>query len=165
MIIRKATYEDLDKIMKIVDENRAAMLKEENTQWDDGYPAVEHFTSDIDNGVLYAAEDEGELLGVICLNEVGSEGYSHVHWRKRGSAIVIHRMNVSPTLRHKGVGRQLVEFGENLAREKGLDYIKADTYCENHRMMAFLKKCGFEKAGEIYLRNKPNPFHCFEKLL
>ncbi|GAA0228312.1 GNAT family N-acetyltransferase [Metaclostridioides mangenotii] len=165
MQIKKAVPENIDKIMEIVMENKKIMINEHNTQWDDTYPMKESFEEDIKNGELYKICEGEEMLGVICLNEVEAKEYINVNWSKKGPAIVVHRMCITPNIQKKGVGRKFIEFAEELAKEKKYFYIKADTYDENIKMNNFLLKCGFVKTGEVNLRKKPKHFNCYEKLL
>ena len=53
-IIRKATYADLDSLMKVFENARAIMRASGNlNQWNDGYPSETIVRNDITNGNCY----------------------------------------------------------------------------------------------------------------
>ena len=64
-MIRKAVYEDLDKILAIYAHARSFMRSHGNLeQWKGGHPYREVLESDIQKGQLYVLE-EGEVCGVF----------------------------------------------------------------------------------------------------
>lgn len=50
---RKATIDDLDKIMSIVEDARALFKNDKIPQWQGGYPDEERFKEDINNEEAY----------------------------------------------------------------------------------------------------------------
>lgn len=62
MLIRKATIEEIDDIMRVYEQARAFMAESGNaTQWADGYPQKEMLLDDIAQGNLYICE-EGPMV-------------------------------------------------------------------------------------------------------
>lgn len=165
MEIKMATLNDIDFIMDMVNINKGIMRSEGNTQWDETYPLKQHFESDIKNVELYKICNKDMIMGVICLNETESKEYIDVDWTFDSKALVVHRLCISPDNHKRGIGKIFMEYAEKLAKEKGYKHIKADTYNENKSMNKFLVKCGFKKVGEIYMRNKPEHYNCYEKLI
>jgi L-amino acid N-acyltransferase YncA len=60
LIIRSATYADIDALLAIFAHARKQMAADGNpTQWGDGYPEHEQLEEDIQRGVSYVMEHEG----------------------------------------------------------------------------------------------------------
>ena len=55
-MIRLATKNDLLSITQLVKEAKQIMEEFNNNQWDDEYPAKEHFEEDIENKTLYVLD-------------------------------------------------------------------------------------------------------------
>ncbi|RXM58920.1 GNAT family N-acetyltransferase [Clostridium tetani] len=164
-MIRHAVHDDLDNIMKIISETIEFMALDNNTQWDKNYPSRQNFQCDIDAHSLYVIEENKNLCGFICINDVEPNEYGDVMWSDSGECLVVHRMAVSVAYRHQGVGTKLLSYVKTLAKDKKIHLIKSDTYSLNPKMNALFQKCGYEKVGEINLLNKPYKFNCYEKLL
>lgn len=82
MKMRHAKNEDLDKIMKIIDETVKEMNENGNFQWDESYPNREVFINDIKEGTLYAAvNDRDEVIGISVANFDSFEEYDNLEWK------------------------------------------------------------------------------------
>ena len=55
-MIRLGKHEDINQIETLVSEAKDLMKSFGNNQWDDKYPATEHFKEDIDTETLYFLE-------------------------------------------------------------------------------------------------------------
>ena len=63
MTIRPTTYADIDALMAIFAHARAQMAADGNpTQWGDGYPSRKQIESDIQRGVSYIVEHNGQPM-------------------------------------------------------------------------------------------------------
>lgn len=162
---RLAEVRDLGKIMEIIDEIVVEMREGNIDQWDENYPREVDFLKDIDNKDLYVFEEGSEIKGFICVNEFESDSYKTVDWRMDERRIVIHRTAVNPRFRKEGMGTRLIEFAEELARERNISYIRTDTYSRNKKMIALFEKLGYIKVGEMEHRGKEEMFYCFDKII
>ena len=164
-MIRKATKQDLEAIMEILKESVDIMNQENNFQWDSAYPRRENFIDDIEKDSLYVTERDNKVAGFICINEIEPEEYATVTWSSQHPCMVAHRMAVRPNQRNTGVGTELMNYTEQLARDRGIYYLKTDTNSRNTKMNALFRKCGYTLAGEMSFRGRPEPFYCYEKHL
>jgi len=162
-VIRKATFEDIASIMKIVQETIIEMGTYNNTQWDENYPKESNFIEDINKSELYVIDENGELGGFACINKVEPEEYKDLAWKQDGTALVIHRMAVNPEFRRKGIGSRLINLADKLAQEQNIKILKTDTYSLNTKMQGLFKKCGYTFVGEINFLGKEKQFYCYEK--
>jgi len=164
-LIRKATFDDVNSIMKIVQETIVEMGNYNNTQWDENYPQKSNFIEDINKGELYVIDEDGELGGFACINKVEPEEYKNLTWKLDVTALVIHRMAVNAKFRRKGIGSRLINFADKLAQGQNIKLLKTDTYSLNTKMQGLFKKCGYTYVGEINFLRKEKQFYCFEKTI
>jgi len=61
----------------------------------------------------------------------------------------IEHLAVLPELRGQGMGKQLMEFGENQARAKGLKRLALDVEIENEGARQFHQRLGFHEAKVV----------------
>lgn len=164
-MVRKAISTDIKDIMKIIGETIVEMNSYGNTQWDENYPQEKDFLLDIQKGDLYVSEREGTLAGFACINKIEPAEYADLPWTMQETAMIVHRMAVSPAYRRSGIGTELMNFADGYALENNVHYLKTDTYSINTKMNALFVKCGYKRVGEMIFLGKDKPFYCYEKTL
>lgn len=164
-MIRRATMEDVNSIMEIVQGVIVEMHSYNNFQWDENYPLIKDFAGDIKKGDLFVAIREEKIAGFICINRDQPIEYEGLKWSLSEEALVIHRMAVSPDYRNAGVGFELVMFAEELARKKSIRYLKTDTYSLNINAQGLFQKIAYSFVGEMSFLSKEKPFYCYEKTI
>lgn len=164
-MMRKATQNDVAKIMEIITATVEEMKTYNNTQWDENYPQAANFSKDIEAGDLYVDEEGEEIRGFVCVNYIEPSEYDDIKWQSGEKAMVVHRMAVNPSFRKQGVGFSLLKFSEELALANGVKYLKTDTYSINDKMNALFRKFGFQLAGEMEFLGKEKPFYCYDKMI
>ncbi|MDQ7097040.1 GNAT family N-acetyltransferase [Desulfosporosinus sp. PR] len=162
---RKAVLDDIPQIMEIIKQTIPEMHSYQNYQWDENYPLAKDFQMDVEVGNLYVIEDRGELVAFICVNKVEPEEYSELDWSSMQESMVIHRMSVHPAYRRKGLGVELMNLAETIARKSHILYLKTDTNSRNEKMKTLFTKCGYGFIGEIRFPSKEAPFYCYDKLI
>lgn len=162
MRISPATLRDLDGIMPLV---RAAVRHMDDHgifQWDEVYPDLQTFTDDLAEGTLYTAHVDGNLAGVIVLNEFQDPEYGDVEWEFNGGPVlVVHRLCVHPDAQRRGVAARLMDYAEALAGARGYRAIRLDAFKANPGAVALYDRRGYRRAGIIDLRM--GPFWVFER--
>lgn len=137
----------------------------QNYQWDEVYPTEQDFAADITQGDLFVSEAEGQICGLICINQTEPAVYADAGWTLAEKALVLHRMAVDPDLRGRGTGSELLQQAETLALSLGLRYLKTDTYALNEKAQQLFLKHGYHFCGEIQFRKMEHQFYCYEKVL
>jgi ribosomal protein S18 acetylase RimI-like enzyme len=133
-------------------------------QWDEVYPTDAILESDIQDGSMYVAVVEGELAGLIVLNEQQDPTYAGVLWAYVSErVIVVHRLMIDPRFQQRGIARTLMAFAEGRARELGYAVVRLDAFVHNPRAVRLYQTLGYRDAGAVMLRK--GPFRCFEKRL
>ena len=161
--MRKAVLDDVKSIMSIIRKTIKEMHLYHNNQWDESYPQEKDFIKDIQEGDLYVSERKGRLVAFICVNKIEPAEYTGLDWSLKKDVMIIHRMAVDPEYRRNGIGRQLMNFAEELALQQEISYLKTDTNSMNENMKALFLKCGYSYIGEINFLGKETPFYCYDK--
>ena len=146
-MIRKATKEDLSKILPIYERARAFMKETGNpTQWEGGYPSEELLSRDIDEGALFVLESDGVLHGAFAFFEEGDPAYDALSsaWINTRPYGAIHRVASAGT--KKGVLRRIVDHCFSIRNN-----LKIDTHKDNLVMQSALEKLGFTNCGVAYI--------------
>lgn len=66
MTIRPTTYADIDALLAIFAYARQQMTADGNpTQWGDGYPSHQQIEEDIEHGVSFVLEQDGEVCATF----------------------------------------------------------------------------------------------------
>lgn len=146
MIIRTATYQDLEIILNIYERARAFMREHGNPdQWGDSYPSREIVISDLEQGYLrLLVDEENTVAGVFSIFLDGDPDYDVINgaWLNDEPYVAIHRIASAGT--HKGIFTHIFNYCLNFSSN-----IKIDTHLNNVVMQSVLAKHGFIKCGTI----------------
>tara|TARA_B100001758_G_scaffold247951_1_gene268967 strand:+ start:2413 stop:2916 length:504 start_codon:yes stop_codon:yes gene_type:complete len=166
MIIRKGQKSDLSKIMDMYSSCIKGMLNNGIDQWDKSYPNEKIIASDIASKTYYIAENKGNIIGGINIDQKQDKSYLNINWEDQSkSYLVVHRLAVKEEFWNKKIGKMLMLFAEQLVQERRLRSIRLDTYSGNPKAMKFYRKLGYKELGEIDLKPNKNKYHCFEKII
>ena len=165
MEIRKATEQDLGKMMAIYAYARDFMVRTGNlNQWGPtNWPPEELIRSDIAAGNSYVCVSGGEVAGTFFFIvgrdieptyadiEDGAWGYDLPYG-------VVHRLAGDGSV--PGIGAACIEWA---LRQCG--YLRIDTHGDNKVMQGLLHKMDFVHCGTIYVEEDDYPRLAFEKAL
>ena len=156
--IRKAQWEDFDRILEIYAVAREFMAKTGNpTQWGNNYPPLQMLEADIPAGNLYVVEDE-TIRGVFAYFTEPDPTYAYIEdgsWLDDSPYGTIHRVAADGS---GGVFTAVLKF----AMEQN-PHVRIDTHHDNKVMQHVLAKYGFFRRGIIYLANG-DPRIAYEKV-
>lgn len=166
MNIRLAVLKDIPKIMQLVRDVVPLMNASGNMQWDVVYPNPEKFTDDIVGDKLWVVEVNEVIAGVSAITTDQDPEYAQVGWDLSETAIVTHRLAVSPNYRGFGIAIALLQQAEKEAVRRGIKTLRVDTNSNNPATQKLFPKLGYVFAGEIGLSYRPGlRFYCYEKRL
>jgi len=164
MYIRRATLNDIPQIMQLIADVVPLMIAAGNYQWDNNYPNAEVFEKDIALQQLWVADIDGEIGGVSAITTDQEPEYAHVGWDLNETAIVTHRLAVSPKHQGKGIAAALLIQAETEAKNRGIKVLRIDTNTANQATQRLFPKLGYVFAGEIGLGFREGlRFYCYEK--
>ncbi|MDP9080886.1 MAG: GNAT family N-acetyltransferase [Bacteroidota bacterium] len=164
MLIRTATLTDIPQIMQLIVEVVPLMNAVGNMQWDNTYPNAGVFEKDIALSQLWVAEIEGNIAGISAITTDQEQEYAEVGWDLNETAIVTHRLAVSPRYQGRGVAGALMQQAEQVAKDRDIKVLRVDTNTQNQATQKLFPKLGYEYSGEIGLGFRPGMrFLCYEK--
>ncbi|MGN6640017.1 MAG: GNAT family N-acetyltransferase [Mucilaginibacter sp.] len=166
MIIRPAILTDIPGIMQLIAEVVPIMNINGNFQWDNTYPNPEVFENDITLNQLWVADVSGDIAGVSAITTQQDPEYAGVGWDLNETAIVTHRLAVSPRYQGRGIAAMLLQKAENEAIRRNIKTLRIDTNSANKATQKLFPKMGYIYSGEIDLAFRPGlRFYCYEKRL
>ncbi|MCR8558319.1 GNAT family N-acetyltransferase [Mucilaginibacter sp. BJC16-A38] len=166
MLIRPATLTDIPQIMQLIAEVVPLMNAAGNMQWDNTYPNAGAFEKDIALNQLWVAEIDGNVAGISAITTDQEPEYAEVGWDINETAIVTHRLAVSPRYQGRGVAGALMQQAEEVAKDRGIKVLRVDTNTQNQATQRLFPKLGYQYSGEIGLGFRPGMrFLCYEKRL
>jgi ribosomal protein S18 acetylase RimI-like enzyme len=166
MLIRTATLADIPQIMQLIAEVVPAMIASGNLQWDSNYPNAIVFTNDINLNQLWVAEVDMQVAGIAAITTDQEAEYAQTGWDITETAIVTHRLAVSPKYRGLGIAAALLQQAELEASHRNIKTLRIDTNTSNQATQKLFPKLGYVYAGEINLGFRPGlRFYCYEKRL
>ncbi|MEJ8804376.1 GNAT family N-acetyltransferase [Pontibacter sp. H249] len=110
-------------------------------------PSIDMVLSYIDQSHTFIAEQNGKVAGVLVLQPQGNEAE-------------IMNVAVEESLQGKGIGKRLVEFAINLAKQQSIHQLIVYTGNSTLPALALYKRCGFKTESidkGYFLRNYPEP--------
>lgn len=167
MKFRKTTVEDINNVMKIINEAKEYFRKNRVDQWQNGYPNSDTIYTDIKNNSSYVLESENKILATAMVSFEEDKTYKNIYngeWLNNGDYAVIHRIAVSEKVRGNGIASAIIKEVENLCKENRVKSIKIDTHKDNISMQKLLEKNDFKYCGIIYLDDESERI-AFEKLI
>ena len=148
MIIRKTTYADVDAVAEIYENAKVFMRKNgNNDQWNLGYPDRNTVIEDIEAGVGYVCEEDGEILATFMFKIGEDKTYKIMYegeWKNDAPYAAVHRVAVK---RHGG---GIVDFCLEECF-KMYPNLKMDTHRDNIPMQRVLLRNGFTYCGIIHI--------------
>ncbi|WP_282938574.1 GNAT family N-acetyltransferase [Paenibacillus sp. RC67] len=166
MSIVRLDSKDKNAVMSLFRSVTQDLQRQGIEQWDRFYPNGFVIGSDLRNKNLYGMKMDDQIVAVVVLDAKQSGKYAALQWNdNRGKFACIHRLAVHPDYQGRGLGKQLLQFAENLSREQGNSSIRLDVYTKNPGAVGMYSRAGYRPVGEIKFPFRPVPYMCFEKCL
>lgn len=162
---RKAKTADTERIMDIIEQNKVLMWKAGNHQWDENYPALVHIKGDIEKGVGYVMEQDGNVIAYAAVVFTGEPTYNKINgkWLSSIPYVVVHRLCVAPEMKGQGLAKRYMLQVEEMSKERGVFSCRVDTNYSNPAMLHIIQELGYTYCGEIEYNHGMRK--AFEKLL
>ena len=151
MTIRLTTYADIDSLMAIFAHARTQMVADGNpTQWGDGYPSREQIESDIQRGVSYIVEHNGQPCATFVFIIGKDPTYAYIEDGKWLDDTLpygtIHR--IASNGEQRGVFHSVLNWCSAQCPN-----IRIDTHRDNARMIHLIEQAQFTRCSIIYTRD------------
>ncbi|MEQ9375181.1 MAG: GNAT family N-acetyltransferase [Imperialibacter sp.] len=138
--------------MKIVNTQLADLdlvyhLFEESIRYQEakGYPVWRNY----DKGAIIRDIEQGNQYKVVAGDDVlivFSVAYTDkVIWRAmdQGDAVYLHRIVVNPAFKGQRLFGHVMDWAKSHARQKGLPYVRMDTWAANANIVSYYQRFGF----------------------
>lgn len=153
-MIRRATKDDIDSIVKIYD---AILEKEEQGNasigWARGvYPTEQTALDALGKETLFVCEDEGNIVAAAKIDQTQVPEYADCKWDydvADREVMVLHTLVVNPNCPHRGYGKEFVSFYEQYAMENNCHYLRMDTNVINVVARKMYNKLGYKEVGIV----------------
>ena len=155
---RLGTPEDMNDILRIVDDARASLKKHKVDQWQGEYPAAEHFLPDMERGECYVVLHGDEIAAFFTLSTLEEECYNYItdgKWTPDLPYCTLHRIAVAAEYRGGEMANFVIDCVEEQTRKYGLRAIRVDTHKKNKAMQNLLRDRGFRYRGNVIVESEP----------
>lgn len=163
-MIRKATSKDIDGITAIY--NKVLDLEEQGAAsigWQRGvYPTRDTALMALERGDLFVYEEESpnaggdgkphQLLATAIINHKQMDSYAKGNWKVAATdeeVMVLHTLVVDPDHAGKGIGKKMVAYYEQYAKNQGCKDLRMDTQAKNQAARRLYHHLGYEEIGII----------------
>ena len=151
MTIRPTTYADIEALMAIFAHARAQMIADGNPmQWGDGYPSREQLMNDIQRGVSYIVEHNGQPCATFVFIIAEDPTYAYIEdgqWLDDTLLYgTIHR--IASNGERRGIFNTVLHWCSAQCPN-----IRIDTHQDNARMIHLIEQANFTHCGIIYTRD------------
>lgn len=156
IIIELGKEKDIDELEKLYNDLNDYLEAGINYPgWLKGvYPIREDAVKGIEEGYLYVARYEDEIVGSIILNHEPEDAYSKVKWEIEAvysDIVVIHTFVVHPKYMKNGIGQKLMEFATSHSNEIKAKAIRLDVYEKNVPAITLYEKFGYKYIDTVDL--------------
>lgn len=171
--IRLATEKDIDAIEQLYDNLNDYLGSTTNYPgWKKGiYPARQDAVAGIEEGCLFVATENGEIVGSMILRHKPEKAYLTAPWQaalEDSSVLVIYTFAVNPKTLQLGIGKKMLEFAASYAKDTNIKALRLDVYEKNTPAICLYEKCGFQYIDTVSLGLEEyglDWFKLYEKLL
>ena len=166
MKVQKATSDDILEVMYLLQHCIEDFNKNSVYQWNVAYPDYFRLLAEVENGSLYIIKHKGVCIGTITLTEEQDSVFETVNWKNSTEKfIVVKRIAVFPTWQKMGVGKKLIQFAEEFAKDYNYKSIRLDVASSSETLFKLYESIGYTYAGEIHYPKQKEPFKCLEKIV
>ena len=150
MEIRLAFPNEVNAVMKVIEDAKKALAQSGSYQWQNGYPNADIIIDDIISGQAYVALEEGDVIAYAAVTRSPESTYDAIYegkWQGGESEyLVFHRIAVAAANQGQKVAQTFLE-----GLLEGFDYLdfRSDTHAENKIMQHIFEKLGFQQVGKV----------------
>jgi ribosomal protein S18 acetylase RimI-like enzyme len=140
LTFRKANPEDIGEVHKIYVDAAKHKHKYDDYVWKDGFSRKFVVRSIKSGNIICIIEDDKRIVCVFSLeweDEVWAE-YDEL------SSGYLHRLAVANDYHGKNIGKQAIEWSQNLVKNSRKKYLRLDCPTENKKLCKYYESLGFE---------------------
>ena len=169
MRLKLSSFNDVDKIIEIIDHAKIYLASLNIDQWQNGYPNKTEIENDILNGESYVVfNEQNEIVATAMFTVTPEPTYKIIdgNWitdelKKYG---VVHRLAIKKEYKKMGIATFMFEQFHELLKKQNINSLKIDTHEQNLGMQSLIQKLGYQYCGIIYTKYQAKRL-AFEKVL
>lgn len=147
--LRRSQVQDLDAIMKIIDDAKELLKQSGSPQWQNGYPNRESFAQDIATQTNWVLVVDGDIAATATLQLTPEPTYRVItqgHWNRPNEPYAsIHRVAISGAYRGQGLSKLLFSNLLTVGQVQGIKNFRIDTHRSNQAMQHIATSFHFKK--------------------
>ena len=164
-IIRQLRPEEADAAMALYRRVVKAMHAVGFMQWNEKYPNIVCLHHDIAAGTSYGGFLDGKLAALGTFDSNQSPEYEPIPFVFGEPCMVVHRLAVDPEIQRQKLAARMMDFAEDLARQKGCPAMRLDTCEDNTAALALYEHRGYVRRGTCHFPGRTYTFIVMEKKL
>lgn len=164
MGIKKATINDLEKILSFINTQTEILLTQKfDFQELNNLPARKQIMDKISNDEEFISVEKNKIVGIMTLSNQNFY-YSGVKWETEDSSpIYVDWLIVDSTLEGVKIEKELLIFAQSMAEKKGAKSMRFKEYSTGLKEPSFYSNLGYKPIEEIVLERLK--IICYEKKL
>lgn len=156
MIITKCLPQYVENVGKFYDEVVKYLTEHVNyPRWMyKNYPSTPFAREMTDAECLFVCKEGNEIVGAFALDEDRSNEYATVHWSvtlEPNKYLVCHALAIAAPLQGRGLGKQIVQYMIDYAKQHGYKAIRLDVVPDNYPARKLYESFGFRFVGDYDL--------------
>ena len=172
-IIRLGRESDIDSLERLYDDLNDYLESTTNYPgWKKGiYPIRQNAVEGIDEGCLFVITENQKIIGSMILRHRPEPAYLEAPWQADldySNVLVIYTFVVHPQHLQQGVGKKMLDFAEQYAKDSNVSALRLDVYEKNTPAILLYEKSGYHYIHTVSLGLESyglNWFKLYEKLL
>jgi len=166
MEIIQAKTSDLIEILYLLRVCTHEMNVKGLKHWNSVFPGTERMQHDLAKGSIYLVKERGVCKGMVTLNEHEPEDYRQVSFQSgRQKPLYLQNMAVHPKWQRTGIAKMMIEYAQQLAKERGFDCIRLDVFKPSDVARQLYENQSFREVASYHPAYQQIPFICYEKQL
>ena len=156
MVFRRATREDIDTVVQMIQAASARLGAAGIDQWQRGYPNRESVERDVENGVGMVLCEGNTLLVYGAVIFTGEPAYNDLtggEWLTSGEYAVVHRLCASEIFVGMGFSKSFMIAAEAMASER-VKSMRIDTHPDNKIMQGLIQRLGYTYCGDVVIESR-----------
>ncbi len=150
LIIQRARLEDVETLVAIEDEAARWVRSLGIEPGEAPRPLGEIFSEAVARGEIYVVLSDGIVAGKITLQTGDDPVWEGIP----GDALYVHGLTTARAFAGQEIGRALLRWAEDRARESGKAYLRLDCNADNPALRAYYERAGFTHRGDVQLPHR-----------
>lgn len=152
LVIEKGTVENIPDVLQILKENSEWLASLGIKQWEPDYYLVkfneDYYNRAIKNGELYVAKVDGTVCGTFTFRNYD------LAWEDDGVSYFICNIGVKVSMHGNEIGKTMIEFAKNEARNLGAEKLKLDCVSNNEKLNKYFEDLGFRLLTTVVVNDR-----------